>query len=75
MHYMKYKFGANIPTDYRTLLRTPVKPIESVMEPGGYIHVGVRKALNQLLSEVGPFDHHTSEYSYAIFRRWFVDFT
>lgn len=70
MHYMKYKFKANIPTDYRTLLRTPAKPIETVMSPGSYIHVGVRKALEQLLSEAGPAGHRSH---LNILMQFFVD--
>ncbi len=52
LHYMKFKFNAQIPTDYRTLLRTPVNPVPFLMHPGSYIHVGVHRALYHLLSEV-----------------------
>lgn len=68
LHYMKYRFHANIPTDYRTLLKTPAKPIETVMHPGNYIHVGVRQALKQLLSEADSIDHHAS-----ILMQFFID--
>lgn len=36
LHYMKFKFGAEIPTDYRTLLKTPVKPVPIPIHPGTY---------------------------------------
>lgn len=68
LHYMKYRFHAVIPTDYRTLLKTPVKPIETVMNPGNYIHVGVQKALHQLLSEAGLVDINAK-----IFMQFFID--
>lgn len=68
LHYMKYRFNAKVPTDYRTMLKTPVKPIETVMSPGSYIHVGVRKALSQLLSEAGLTGDHTN-----ILMQFFVD--
>lgn len=68
LHYMKYKFNAKIPTDYRTLLKTPVTSIEQVVNPGSYIHVGVHKALSQLLSEAGSIDQHAK-----ILMQFFVD--
>lgn len=51
LHYMKYKFNANIPLDYRTLLNTPRTPIAKVIFPGSYIHLGVSEALHRLLCE------------------------
>ncbi len=53
LHYMKYKFNVKIPTDYRTLLRTPVKPVPLIVFPGSYIHLGVRDALRRLMAEAG----------------------
>lgn len=53
LHYLKYKFKLRIYSDYRALLKTPAAPIEKVMHPGKYIHVGVRLALYQLFSEAG----------------------
>lgn len=52
LHYMKFKFGADIPSDYRTLLKTPINPVPMPVHPGAYIHVGVHRALYHLLSEV-----------------------
>lgn len=68
LHYIKYRFHENVPTDYRTLLKTPVKPIETVMHPGNYIHLGVHKAIRQLLSEAGLVDHSTN-----IWMQFFID--
>lgn len=51
LHYMKHKFNLDIATDYRTLLKTPKNPIPKVITPGSYIHLGVRKALHQLILE------------------------
>lgn len=70
MHYMKYKFKADIPADYRTLLKTPVKPIESTINPGCYIHVGVRKAILQLCSEADLCGQHSRQ---NILMQFFVD--
>lgn len=50
LHYWKIKFNIDIPMDYRTLLHTP-KLIPKYMEPGSYIHLGVRQALHRILSE------------------------
>jgi len=65
---MKYKFKIDIPTDYRTLLKTAVTPIETVMHPGGYIHLGVHKALYQSLLEAGPFNESAN-----LLMQFFVD--
>lgn len=70
LHYMKYKFNVDIKTDYRALLKTPSAPIEKVMHPGGYIHVGVRLALYQLLSEAGV---NTNLSIQNILMQFFVD--
>ncbi len=51
LHYTKYKFNVDVPVDYRTLLKTPISPIPSYVAPGSYIHVGVHRALYQLMSE------------------------
>lgn len=39
LHYMKHRFDLKIPTDYRTLLKTPVNPIPKIIHPGSYIHL------------------------------------
>lgn len=67
LHYFKFKFNVNIPTDYRTLLRTPRKPIPKVITPGSYIHVGLSKALHRLLSEAGSIK------SVNILMQFFID--
>lgn len=51
LHYFRHKFDVDIPTDYRTLLGTPNKPIPMLISPGSYMHIGVHKALFHLLSE------------------------
>lgn len=53
LHYMKHKFNVKIPTDYRTLLKTPVNPVPWNVSPGSYIHLGVREALNRITAEGG----------------------
>lgn len=53
LHYMHHKFHLDIPTDYRTLLKTPRLPIPKIISPGAYIHVGVRQAIYRLISEAG----------------------
>ncbi len=53
LHYMKHKFDLDIPTDYRTLLQTPKTPVPKIIEPGSYIHVGLRLALYRLIAEAG----------------------
>lgn len=53
LHYMQHKFDLDIPTDYRTLLKTPKVPVPKIITPGAYIHVGVREALRRLLFEAG----------------------
>ncbi|KAG4076727.1 hypothetical protein HA402_002014 [Bradysia odoriphaga] len=53
LRYIKYKFNVNVPIDYRTLLKTPVNPVPKYVAPGSYMHVGVQRAIYQLLSEAG----------------------
>lgn len=53
LHFMKHKFDIDVPTDYRTLLKTPITPVPKIITPGSYIHVGVRLALYRLVSEAG----------------------
>lgn len=67
LKYMKYKYGEDIPADYRTLLRTPVKPVPKNITPGAYIHLGVRQALIQSFAEAGTV------LSTNIFLQFFVD--
>lgn len=67
LKYLKHKYGENIPTDYRTLLRTPVKPVPKNITLGNYVHLGVRQALMQLMSEAGTV------LSTNIFLQFFVD--
>lgn len=67
LHYLKFKFNAKIPTDYRTLLRTPRNPIPKIIHPGSYIHIGVSKSLYRLLSEAWPIK------SINILMQFFID--
>lgn len=67
LHYLKFKFNAKISTDYRTLLRTPRTPIAMVINPGSYIHLGVKNALHRLLSEAVPIK------SVNILMQFFID--
>lgn len=50
LHYYKLRFNLDIPSDYRTLLKTP-KPVPKYIEPGSYIHLGVHRSLHRILSE------------------------
>lgn len=68
LHYLRHKFGVDIPTDYRTLLGTPNKPIPMLISPGSYIHIGVHKALYHLLSEAKELTSSTS-----VLMQFFVD--
>lgn len=67
LKYLKHKYGENIPADYRTLLRTPIKPVPKSITPGNYVHLGVRLALMQSMSEAGTV------LSSNIFLQFFVD--
>lgn len=67
LKYLKYKYGENIPADYRTLLRTPIKPVPKSITPGNYVHLGVHQALMQSISEAGTV------LSSSIFLQFFVD--
>lgn len=67
---MKFRFNADIPMDYRTLLRTPVKPIPLPIHPGSYIHVGVHRALFHLLSELQDVK---TVFSAEVLMQFFVD--
>lgn len=71
LHYMKYHFGAEIPSDYRTLLKTPVKSVPLLIHPGNYMHVGVQLALHHLLCEVS--DVTTTFSTSVILMQFFVD--
>lgn len=71
LHYMKYHFGAEIPVDYRTLLKTPVKPVPLPIHPGEYMHVGVQRALHHLLCEVP--DVKSTFSTSIILMQFFVD--
>lgn len=53
LKYLKHRYGEDIPVDYRTLLRTPIKPVPKNITPGNYVHLGVRQALTQLMSQAG----------------------
>lgn len=50
LHYYKLRFNLDIPSDYRTLLKTP-KPVPKYIEPGSYIHLGLHRSLHRILSE------------------------
>lgn len=67
LKYLKHKYGENIPTDYRTLLRTPVKPVPANITPGNYVHLGVRQALMQSMAEA---ENILSEY---LLLQFFID--
>lgn len=67
LRYMKFKYNVDMPIDYRTLLKTPVKPVPKYVAPGSYIHVGVHRALYQLLSQAGPISPN------AIKMQFFID--
>lgn len=54
LRYIKYKFNVSVPIDYRTLLGTPVSPRQTYVIPGWYMHIGIQRALYQLLTEAGP---------------------
>lgn len=67
LKYLKFRFDVDIPTDYRTLLGTPIKPVPKYMNLGAYVHLGVRQALIQLMSQAGPIA------SVNILLQFFVD--
>lgn len=71
LHYMKFRFGAEIPTDYRTLLKTPVKPVPMPIHPGQYMHVGLHRALYHSLCEVP--DVKSTFSTSVILMQFFVD--
>lgn len=68
LHYLKYKFNVKIASDYRTLLKTPRKPIPKIINPGSYIHLGVSKVLHRLLSEAGSIKSYK-----PILMQFFID--
>jgi hypothetical protein len=47
--YLHYNIDKNIPRDIRTLLRTPRHHNVHYVEPGFYIHCGIRKSLETLI--------------------------
>lgn len=67
LKYLKYKFDLDIATDYRTLLKTPVTPVPKYKQLGGYVHLGARSALKQLMTEAGPTSRS------KVFMQFFVD--
>lgn len=67
LKYLRFKFGADIPTDYRTLLGTPVTLVPRHRSLGAYVHLGVRRALMQLLTEAGHI------LSLKVMMQFFVD--
>lgn len=52
LKYINNKFDKKIPKDYRKLLQTPRHiPLKSV-EPGNYVHIGIRKHVDAFLNKV-----------------------
>lgn len=67
LKYLKHKFDVDIPADYRTLLGTPVTPVPKYKQLGAYVHLGVRRALQHLLTDAGQIS------SLEVMMQFFVD--